>query len=186
MLTALIILVILLGWVHAAANVVPFDYPLFKQCDTRWGSDIMEPPDTICDVGCLMSSVSMSLRGKHVSIGSQASDPSVLNTWLRANRGYTNDSSLYETVVPEINPDRIKFLGSLYNNTALPPSTLRKMLDSHVVVIANVMQGRHFVLVVGYDKNSDTKWYVNDPGFSTQFYSYEDIVGYRLFEISEG
>lgn len=35
--------------------VIPRVYPLYKQCNSSWGDDVMEH-DTICQVGCLMSS----------------------------------------------------------------------------------------------------------------------------------
>jgi len=39
-------------------------FPLYKQCDSRWGSHrIGSSSKTICQVGCLMSSVSMVLDG---------------------------------------------------------------------------------------------------------------------------
>ena len=39
--------------------------PLYKQCDARWGSNIIgSGPDTICRVGCLMSSVAMALTDR--------------------------------------------------------------------------------------------------------------------------
>ena len=41
----------------------PHDYPLYKQCDSRWGSDIIVSK-TVCQVGCLMSSISMGLAGE--------------------------------------------------------------------------------------------------------------------------
>ncbi len=47
---------------------------------------------------------------------------------------------------------------------------------------AHVMQGRHFVLVVGYD-DGETNFYVNDPGFNNSYYTYSDIVGYRIFSM---
>ena len=59
------------------------------------------------------------------------------------------------------------------------------MLEAGHAVIANVMHGGHFVLVVGYDKadGGDTL-YVNDPGFDRRSYSYkQDVVGYRLFQM---
>ena len=60
------------------------------------------------------------------------------------------------------------------------------MLGAGSPVIANVMHGEHFVLVVGYDKEIDGDiLYVNDPGFNRQSYSYsKDVVGYRLFDLS--
>ena len=38
-------------------------YPEFTQCDERWGDYILgSGPSTICDIGCLISSVSMFLN----------------------------------------------------------------------------------------------------------------------------
>lgn len=53
-------------------------------------------------------------------------------------------------------------------------------------VIANVMAGRHFVLVVGWDASDSDTLYINDPGFDRDTYSYSnDVVGWRLFTMSE-
>jgi hypothetical protein len=50
------------------------------------------------------------------------------------------------------------------------------------IVIANVMHGRHFVLVVGI--MNDDVLYVNDPGFNRTTYSYtNDVVGWRIFDM---
>ena len=51
------------------------------------------------------------------------------------------------------------------------------------IVIANVMQGEHFVLIVGYRSDNDTL-IVNDSGFNRNSYSYSnDVVGWRLFDM---
>jgi hypothetical protein len=34
-------------------DFVEMQYPLFKQCDGQWGSDLMVN-ETICEVGCLV------------------------------------------------------------------------------------------------------------------------------------
>ena len=47
-----------------------------------------------------------------------------------------------------------------------------------------MMDGHHFVLVVGYEPTGE-KWYVNDPGFDTLYYTYTDVVGWRLFGMKE-
>ena len=63
-------------------------------------------------------------------------------------------------------------------------ATLVAMLGSGAPVIANVMHGRHFVLVVGYAGDGDTL-YVNDPGFERSTYSFAaDVVGWRLYNVS--
>ena len=52
-------------------------------------------------------------------------------------------------------------------------------------VIAHVMDGGHFVLVVGYDAEDGDTLYINDPGFSISTYSYSrDVVGWRLFTMT--
>ena len=48
-----------------------------------------------------------------------------------------------------------------------------------------VMNGRHFVLVVGYSKTVDGLFYVNDPGFDRDTYNYSDIVGWRIFDMKQ-
>ena len=64
----------------------------------------------------------------------------------------------------------------------IPLDELRLYLERRVV-IANVMKGRHFVLVVGVMPDGDTLL-VNDPGFSRTTYSYEwDVVGWRIFDM---
>ena len=72
------------GVVTGSAPVIPFAYPLFKQCNASWGAHKMVNA-TICEVGCLMSSVAMALRFNKVSVDGTASDPDSLNTWLRGN-----------------------------------------------------------------------------------------------------
>lgn len=58
---------------------------------------------------------------------------------------------------------------------------VKRLVDSKsTVVIANVMNGGHFVLVVGYDKGQ-TNLYVNDPGFQREFYPFDQVVGWRIF-----
>jgi hypothetical protein len=71
----------------------PVTYPLFMQCDPRWGNDTMGTNgdgerSTICGEGCAMSCVSMALNGLGVTIGGQQSDPQTLNAWLENNNGY--------------------------------------------------------------------------------------------------
>ena len=51
------------------------------------------------------------------------------------------------------------------------------------IVIANVMQGKHFVLVTDVSDDMDTLM-VNDPGNFHKSYSYlNDVVGWRIFDM---
>ena len=89
----------------------------------------------------------------------------------------------------------------MHKTNDLSVETVIDYLNNGRVVIANVMQGHHFVLVTGYDQHdSNSKmqpsktlkgisangafFYVHDPGFTRGVYSYsEDIVGWRLFDM---
>jgi hypothetical protein len=42
---------------------------------------------TVCDVGCLMSSISMAIGENNILIAGQTSNPGTLNAWLRTNNG---------------------------------------------------------------------------------------------------
>ena len=81
------------------------NYPLFKQCDSRWGSERLgtHPTNTICSAGCLMSSAAMALTGIDNSY-----NPSSLNTWLNGHGGYVSGDLF---VWASINPLGVKFIG---------------------------------------------------------------------------
>ena len=66
-------------------------YPLFKQCDSRWASQMLgTSANTICKAGCLMSSVSMVLNDCKKSIDGSSANPQTLNRWLTSNGGYVS------------------------------------------------------------------------------------------------
>lgn len=72
--------------VAVTSPVIPFAYPLYKQCDPAWGADLMVT-ETICAVGCLMSSTSMAIARNNVSIANATADPETLNNFLRTHGG---------------------------------------------------------------------------------------------------
>ena len=182
-------------------NVYPYDnvsdiirfkvnrYPLFKQCDPRWGSDIMGANNkTICMVGCLMNSITSALAGVGIPIYNQPPTPKILNVFLRAHNGYVdNTSALDEDVVALINPKRIQWpADGMHTKNDLSFATIIKYLHMAPVpriVIANVEGGGHFVHVVGYRSDNDTL-VVHDSGYTRHTYSYsKDVVGWRIFDM---
>eukprot|EP01039_Chlorochromonas_danica_P010649 gene10649-11808_t len=163
--------------------VIPFDFPLFSQCDPTWANDIMDTK-TICQVGCLMSSTAMGLAGTNILIQNISSTPQTFNQWLKENDGYDGSNDLIEGQVPLINPDRIVWPDDGFHKTNdLPYTTIASYLDKGRIVIANVNAGHHFVLLVGYAADQDT-FLVNDPGYDRSTYSYSaDVVGYRIYDM---
>ena len=135
-------------------------YPLYKQCDSRWGSEKLgTSANTICSAGCLMSSCSMALAGTGHNY-----NPSTLNKWLTSNGGYASGDLL---IWGAINKLGLTFEGKVGN------SQIKAKLDQGKVVILNVHNGGHWVLAHGY---SGDNILVNDPGFSTSSYSLSQIV----------
>jgi hypothetical protein len=171
--------------------VIPRPYTLFKQCDAPWGPEIINTK-TVCAVGCLMSSISMAINTNGIAIPAASpggaavtATPGSLNTWLRANHGYDGSDDLEETAVPAISPAHIFWNGtnSSHRTPDLTMKQVRGMLRQHQPVIANVLKGRHFVLVVGWDSEDGETLYINDSGFMRQTYNFSDVVGWRLFQM---
>ena len=175
-----------------AAARVPVAYPLYKQCDPSWGADAIHVR-TVCAVGCLMSSTAMALAQRRIGIPSatatSAATPGSLNAWLLAHSGYVNGTDdLEEAAVVGLDPARIAWneSSSMHRTNDLTWAAVVSLLEAGAAVIANVMSGHHFVLVVGVDDpaQGDTL-YVNDPGFDRPSYSFtRDVVGWRLFAIT--
>jgi hypothetical protein len=90
----------------ANTSVVATAYPLYDQCNPAWGSDLMYN-ETICEVGCLMTSIATALAGKGLLINGVVSTPATFNTWLRNEGGYDDHNDLQEEVVPKMNPKNI-------------------------------------------------------------------------------
>ena len=163
--------------------VVPHGYRLFKQCDPAWGSNAIVHK-TICAVGCLLTSTTMVLRSKGIQIDGEDATPARLNKWLQTHGGYDDDDDLDEAVVAKIDPRLGWTNESMHTKPDVAWATLVAMLGRGAPVIANVMHGHHFVLVVGYAADGDTL-YVNDPGFERSTYSFAaDVVGWRLYNVS--
>lgn len=169
---------------YALDQTVDESFPLFKQCDERWGDDLMET-ETVCQVGCLMSSISMALNGTGIAINGNATNPGSLNEWLRENGGYDDANDLKESVVPLIDPERIVWPDDgMHAEKDLSFQDLQQYLAMGRVLIVNVMEGRHFVLMTGVDDQDGDTLFVNDPGFNVGAYSYaDDAVGFRIFDM---
>lgn len=165
---------------------IPYTYPLFKQCNASWGNDIMVST-TICKVGCLMSSTSMALRGNGIQIdGAIPANPGTLNQWLKNNDGYDSSNDFKESVLPNITKKGAVIWpkDGMHKTNDLELQTVQLYLEQGRVMIANVMSGRHFVLVTGWDNDFPDTMLVNDPGFPRSNYSYsQDIVGWRIFDM---
>ena len=140
---------------------------------------------TICQVGCLMSCTAMGLSGASINISNATSaDPASLNSWLRSHGGYDGSNDLFEEVVPQIDPSRVSWPpDGMHRTNDLAFDEACDFVRGGRVVVANVRDGGHFVLITGCGGDGDT-FSVNDPGFMVDEYSFkDDVVGYRIYDM---
>ena len=169
------------------------EYPLFKQCDPRWGGNEMGVAgagerSTICGEGCAMSSLAMVLNSLGVTYPGAPLliDPGNLNVWLMANGGYVCDAG-------DCNNLRLDAVQNLTQRVALigelpaPPfaDIAAGLADGTVAYLAHVAALHHFVLLqgVGDGGRSTTNFSVRDPLYKASSYAYaafSDIIMYSL------
>ena len=65
--------------------------------------------ETICKVGCLLSSISMGLNYYRVQVNNEDVNPGTLNLWLRQNGGYTPNDDLKENTLEKL--PRVNYKG---------------------------------------------------------------------------
>jgi len=165
---------------------VGITFPMYKQCDPKWGPDKMGIPggvdSTICRGGCAMSSLAMALAGYNVTIKGDTITPRTLNDWLMRNKGYHCISGICFNLVLDapnrIAPTKVKSLGE-----PLTPfmESLVKLVESGFTVLAHVRHQGHFVLVTGFRKPN--LFVVQDPDFDKTTYTYEEIHDILLYDI---
>jgi hypothetical protein len=148
-------------------------YPLFKQCDAKWANNILGSSSTICQVGCLMSSVSMALNGLGRSIDGQSANPATLNNFLRSNGGYYGNLYVWGAV---------SRFGLNYQGQPTDKGTINKNICANNVVVLNVNGGGHWVLATGVSADGQT-YYVNDPGFNRATYSAGEVVRAGIYSL---
>ena len=137
----------------ALANI---DYPVFKQFDPAWKSDIMGTKN-LGQVGCLVSSISSILKHRHTLIDGQEASPKTLNQYLRRNRGYVGNSFSWG-MLSHFNLRQVARIADV--------KRIRSEMDKGHYVILFVM-GRHWVLATGYTSQGFS---VMDPGYKTTSY----------------
>jgi hypothetical protein len=67
---------------------------LYKQCDETWADDYVGTSKrTMCQSGCLVTSIAMALNDNGKTINRKAVDPQTLNKWLKNNGGFVSGNT---------------------------------------------------------------------------------------------
>ena len=160
----------------ATLAVIGSTYPLYKQCDSRWGSDQLgTSSSTICKAGCLMSSVAMVISDCGRSIGGASATPKTLNTFLKNNGGYASGNLFVWGAVSSFGLSHVGF--------ATTASSIQSYFKQGKAVILNVNNGGHWVLMTGI---SGSSYLVNDPGFARTSYSFGEVVDAGIYNKPAG
>ena len=146
-------------------------YPLYKQCDSKWGSNALGNGGgkTICQAGCLMSSMAMYMSPK-VKIGGATITPGNLNAWLKVNGGYASGNLFVWGSVGKLG---LSYVGKVSDKNAM-----KKYIDQGFGVILNVKNGGHWVLATGHNAAGFT---INDPGATKASYTNAEVVGAGVY-----
>lgn len=163
----------------AAAQVHPCgQWVLYKQCGEKWSNHALgtSTTETICDAGCAMSSVAMSLATYRERVDGKHTDPGTLNSWLVKHGGYVDTDLIVWNAVAKLGKLSMK-----EDVHTLSRDDIRRAADRCEPVIANVRDGSHWVLITGYDTADKDTFYVNDPGFSSVSYAYSGMSNFVVY-----
>ena len=151
-------------------------YPLFKQCDSRWGNNALgTSATTICRAGCLMSSISMVVNDCGKQVDGQSANPGTLNNWLKNHGGYVSgDLFVWGSVAP---------FGLSFVGFSSADADIKNHYNAGNAVILNVNNGGHFVLMTGH---TAAGYSVNDPGFTKTSYTNAEVVKAGIYKKPAG
>ena len=159
-----VILALIFAGVLSGGCKINRSAPVYKQCDSQWGSNTLGSSSTICKVGCLMSSVSSALASLGKTVNGKTANPGTLNEFLRANGGYQGNLFVWGAV---------SRFGLSYQGQPTSASDIKNHICANRVVILNVNNGGHWVLATGYDDASG--YSVMDPGYSKSTYGFSEV-----------
>lgn len=137
------------------ANTHFAEQPIYFQHDPRWGKDtIGGSAETMADVGCTVSSLSMALAHHGIEMS-----PGQLNQQLKEKGGYTKEGWLIWHKVFEVTGGRVEI--------TLPDQPTYALMDQALTagqpIVANItMNGTvlHWVLIVG---KAGQEYLIKDP-----------------------
>mgnify|MGYP000214904508 CR=1 FL=1 len=163
---------------HSKAVYPCGSWVLYKQCGEKWSNHALgsSSSNTICDAGCAMSSVAMSLATYHERIHGHRIDPGTLNKWLTSHGGYVDSDLIVWNSVAKLGG-----LHMLSDTSSMSPHAIRAAVEQCQPVIVNVREGSHWVLVTGFDTKDTDTFYVNDPGFLDTSYDYSGMSNFVVY-----
>ena len=132
--------------------------PQWKQYDSKWGNNVMQT-QTIKQVGCLMTSVSILL--KMTGLTDSNFNPAVMNSYLKSHGGYVNGNNfVWASTNGYVSGWKHVGSATLSGTNSTKMSKIKNYIQNGYYVTVCVKNGGHWVAVTGYDDNDIT---MSDP-----------------------
>ena len=113
----------------------------------KWGGLVLGDSEPFNSNGTMLESVSAALASLGRKINGQTADPATLNSWLKANGGYSGNNFVW---------DSVSKLGLKFKGVSTNQAEIIKAICSNLVVILNkpatfFSKGKHWALATGYN-----------------------------------
>jgi hypothetical protein len=143
-----------------------------KQCDTAWGSAVLGSSTTVCSSGCTVCSIASALSGLGKKVGGVTPTCGNLNTWLKANGGFSGNAFVWTSV---------SSYGLIFEtNQQTSIASIKTAICANKIVILNVNQGGHWVLAKSYSGDVFT---VMDPGYAKTTYAATEVTRASIYRV---
>ena len=148
-------------------------YELLRQCDGRWGNDILGTgTQTICQLGGALTSVAMVLDDCDTALYGFDVNPGSLNRWLKENNGFTNGNQIVWSATNKLS-NGVQFITVTSGATSI-----NNYLDRGDAAILKVSDEPHYVLAFGY---SGTTYFVFDPRDLRRSYKTSEVIEAAIY-----
>jgi len=141
---------------------IKIDCPVYKQTDLRWANEtIGGSNEKLSAVGCTLCCTAMAYESNNIKI-----KPNALNSFLKTNKGYTENGWLIWDAIEKFSNDKFKIISS--------NKPKHNIIDAELIngnpVITKVLISNcisHWVLITGKD---GLEYLIHDPlGSETGF-----------------
>lgn len=151
----------------------------WRQCGGSWG-DRRIGSSTVCRIGCLLTSITVGLRAHGVKLPGHGLnyDPGTMADWWTAHGGFQGNLVIHSTVT------KISGASSYIGQQRLTADQLKAKLHAGITCIANVNNGGHWVIVIGYNNAQPGVFKVRDSGAGRDTFSIGEMGNIAMYKFA--
>lgn len=163
------------GWVYPQGT---HDHH-WQQCGGSWGNHRIGS-STVCHIGCLLTSITTGLRAHGVQLPGHGLnyDPGVMADWWSAHGGFTGNLVIHTTV------SKISGASSYLGQDHLSSDQLIAKLKAGITCIANVNNGGHWVIIIGFNHAEPGVFKVRDSGAGRDTFRISEMGKIAMYKLA--